>query len=45
MQKEIDKADIVIQDSGENPEAPHPNEMMPLEVLMIIKSFILSLIS
>jgi len=32
MLKEIEKADIVIQDTSENPEAPHPNEMMELEV-------------
>ena len=32
MHKEMNKADVVIQDSNENPEAPHPNEMMELEV-------------
>ncbi|XP_066935282.1 V-type proton ATPase 116 kDa subunit a 1-like [Clytia hemisphaerica] len=31
MLKEIDKAEILVQDNGENPEAPHPNEMMELE--------------
>lgn len=31
--KEIEKADIEIADTGENPEAPHPKEMIDLEVL------------
>ena len=31
--KEIEKADIEIADTGENPEAPHPREMIDLEVL------------
>ena len=32
MMKEIEKADIQIADTGENPEAPHPREMIDLEV-------------
>lgn len=36
MHKEMDKADVVLQDSNENPEAPHPNEMMELEVCYYI---------
>lgn len=32
MQKEIDKAEIPIVDNMENPEAPHPREMIDLEV-------------
>lgn len=31
MLKEIEKADIEIADTGENPEAPHPREMIDLE--------------
>ncbi|XP_057292954.1 V-type proton ATPase 116 kDa subunit a 1-like isoform X2 [Hydractinia symbiolongicarpus] len=31
MQKEIDKAEIPIVDNMENPEAPHPREMIDLE--------------
>lgn len=31
MQKEIDKAGISIVDTGENPDAPHPREMIDLE--------------
>jgi len=31
MQKEIDKAEISIVDTGENPDAPHPREMIDLE--------------
>lgn len=30
--KEIEKADIEVADTGENPEAPHPKEMIDLEV-------------
>lgn len=32
MQKEIEKADIPIGDTNENPSAPHPREMIDLEV-------------
>ena len=32
MLKEIEKAEIMIHDTADNPEAPHPNEMMELEV-------------
>ena len=39
MHKEMDKADVVVQDSDEIPEAPHPNEMMELEVFSIVFLF------
>ena len=32
LRKEIEKADIQVADTGENPEAPHPREMIDLEV-------------
>jgi len=32
LNKEIEKADIHVVDTGENPEAPHPREMIDLEV-------------
>ena len=32
LKKEIEKADIHVSDTGENPEAPHPREMIDLEV-------------
>ena len=32
LQKEIEKAEIPIVDTGENPDAPHPREMIDLEV-------------
>ena len=32
LNKEIEKADIHVVDNGENPEAPHPREMIDLEV-------------
>ena len=32
LRKEIEKADIHVVDTGENPEAPHPREMIDLEV-------------
>ena len=32
LKKEIEKADIHVVDTGENPEAPHPREMIDLEV-------------
>lgn len=32
LNKEIEKADIHITDTGENPEAPQPREMIDLEV-------------
>jgi V-type H+-transporting ATPase subunit a len=31
LQKEIEKAEIAITDNAENPEAPHPREMIDLE--------------
>ncbi|XP_067022840.1 V-type proton ATPase 116 kDa subunit a 1-like isoform X1 [Acropora muricata] len=31
LRKEIEKADIHVVDTGENPEAPHPREMIDLE--------------
>lgn len=31
LKKEIEKADIHVVDTGENPEAPHPREMIDLE--------------
>lgn len=31
LNKEIEKADIHVVDTGENPEAPHPREMIDLE--------------
>lgn len=31
LKKEIEKADIHVSDTGENPEAPHPREMIDLE--------------
>ena len=34
LNKEIEKADIHIADTGENPEAPHPRELIDLEVGM-----------
>ena len=36
MQKEIDKAEISIVDTGENPDAPHPREMIDLEVCAFV---------
>lgn len=35
MLKEIEKADIEVSDTGENPEAPHPREMIDLEVCFL----------
>ena len=32
LNKEIEKADIHVTDTGENPEAPQPREMIDLEV-------------
>ena len=32
LNKEIEKANINIVDTGESPEAPHPREMIDLEV-------------
>ena len=32
MQKEIEKAEIPIGEMSENPDAPHPREMIDLEV-------------
>ena len=32
LNKEIEKANIDVADSGESPEAPHPREMIDLEV-------------
>lgn len=32
MYKEIEKAEVDIADTGENPEAPHPKDMIDLEV-------------
>jgi len=32
LNKEIEKADILVADNGENPEAPYPREMIDLEV-------------
>ena len=34
MMKEIEKAEITVEDTRENPEAPHPNEMIDLEVFL-----------
>jgi len=36
MLKEIEKADIEVSDTGENPEAPLPKEMIDLEVCYLI---------
>ena len=41
MHKEIEKAEIEITDNGENPEAPHPKDMIDLEVC-ILDNFISS---
>ena len=32
MQKEIDKAEIAVVDTPVNPDAPHPKEMIDMEV-------------
>jgi len=32
LNKEIERADIHVTDTGENPEAPQPREMIDLEV-------------
>ena len=34
--KEIEKADIPMADTGENPDAPHPREMIDLEVMLFL---------
>ena len=36
LRKELEKADIHVVDTGENPEAPHPREMIDLEVGSVI---------
>ena len=35
LNQEIEKAEIPIVDTGENPEAPHPREMIDLEVRLL----------
>ena len=43
LNKEIEKADIQVSDTGENPEAPQPREMIDLEVSIRISHTFLSL--